>query len=85
MLSTTKKPRDLKVETVKSLTEKINSAKVLAFCNYHGLTVNQLTALRVKIKEAGGELIVAKNTLLARALKISNFLFDSKLAQSEQF
>jgi len=70
----TVKARDLKVAKVKELSDKIGKAKTLVFANYHGLTVNQISSLRQKVKEAGGELIVAKNTLLSRAL------VDSSLA-----
>lgn len=60
--------RQIKEETVKTLAEKIARAKTLIFADYHGLTVNQISDLRRKIKAAGGELVVTKNTLLARAL-----------------
>lgn len=68
----TKTARQIKEETVKSLAEKIKRAKTMAFADYHGLTVNQIADLRRKIKEAGGELIVTKNTLLSRALESSD-------------
>lgn len=57
-----------KIELAKALSEKIERAKTLAFINYHGLKVGQLNDLRRKIKEAGGELLVAKNTLIKRVL-----------------
>lgn len=60
--------REIKAETVKSLAEKIARAKTLIFADYHGLTVNQISQLRRKIKAVGGELVVTKNTLLSRAL-----------------
>lgn len=63
-----KSAREIKIETVQSLSEKIARAKTLAFANYHGLTVNQISRLREKVKEAGGELIVTKNSLMKRAL-----------------
>lgn len=66
------KSREIKEEIVKNLAEKIARAKTLAFCNYHGLTVNQLGTLRHKVKEAGGEMLVTKNTLMSRALSINH-------------
>lgn len=63
-----KSAREIKIETVATLTEKIKKAKTLAFTDYRGLTVNQISQLREKVKEAGGEFIVAKNSLLSRAL-----------------
>lgn len=64
------KARDLKIAKVKEISDKIGKAKTLVFADYLGLTVNQINSLRQKVKVAGGELIVAKNTLLARALSI---------------
>lgn len=64
--------RDIKVETVQSLGDKVTRAKTMAFVNYQGLTVNQISNLRAKIKSAGGEVIVAKNTLMSRALTINH-------------
>lgn len=63
-----KSAREIKVETVTTLAEKIKKAKTLAFADYRGLTVNQISQLREKVKEAGGELIVTKNSLMFRAL-----------------
>lgn len=59
---------DIKKEAVVTLTDKVSRAKTIAFAKYHGLTVNQLGQLRAKIKDGGGELVVAKNSLIKRAL-----------------
>lgn len=63
-----KSTKEIKIEKVQKLTEKIAKSKTIAFANYRGLTVNQINTLRNKIKEAGGELLVEKNSLLKRAL-----------------
>jgi large subunit ribosomal protein L10 len=65
--------REIKEQTIQSLSEKIVRAKTLAFADYRGLTVNQISDLRNKIKEAGGEVIVTKNSLVKRALKANDF------------
>lgn len=64
----TKSSKDKKREKVATLSEKIARSKSLAFAAYHGLSANQINTLRQKIKEAGGEMLVEKNTLLSRAL-----------------
>ncbi len=64
----TKSARDTKEDKVAALVKKIADAKSLTFANYHGLTANQIAALRAKIKAAGGELLVEKNTLVKLAL-----------------
>jgi len=60
--------KEIKQKTVASLSEKIQKAKTLAFADYRGLTVNQIAQLRNKVKEAGGEMMVTKNSLILRAL-----------------
>lgn len=59
----------IKTEKVNKLKEKIAASKSLIFAEYHGLDVNQINDLRVVIKEAGGEMTVAKNTLMKVALE----------------
>ena len=81
MDQTKPKARQIKAETIKTLGEKISKAKVLALTDYHGLSANQIGSLRQKVKEAGGELIIAKNTLLSRALANS----QKRMAKSGQF
>lgn len=51
------------------MTEKLAKAKAIVLADYHGLSVAQVSRLRQKVKEVGGELAVAKNTLLKLALK----------------
>lgn len=61
-------PNAKNIEQVKMLEEKAARAKSIVLTNYSGLTVKQQSKLRVALKNAGGELIVAKNTLIARVL-----------------
>src|SRR5579872_1712733 len=65
--------REIKQGTVATLSEKIQKAKTLAFADYRGLTVNQISDIRNKVKEAGGEVLVTKNTLMKRALKSNDY------------
>src|SRR3990167_962845 len=60
----------LKKEKVAEIAEKLEKAKTVVFADYHGLSASQIATLRENIKEVGGELIVAKNTLISRALTI---------------
>ncbi len=50
------------------LKEKVAKAKSIVLMNYAGLTVKQQTKLRAALREAGGEFVVAKNTLVNIAL-----------------
>ena len=62
------KTRQIKKEKINELARKITNSKTIVFADYHGLTAQQLSELRNKIREAGGELVITKNTLLVRAL-----------------
>lgn len=62
-------PSQKNIDQVKNLTDKLAKAKSFILVDYRGLTVQQVTELRQKIKKAEGELKVAKNTLLKLALK----------------
>lgn len=61
-------PNTKNIAQVKELEEKVARAKSIILTNYAGLTVKQQTKLRAALKSAGGEFIVAKNTLLARVI-----------------
>ncbi|MFH0942590.1 MAG: 50S ribosomal protein L10 [Candidatus Beckwithbacteria bacterium] len=62
-------PSQQNQETVKLLTEKLAASKSVVLADYRGLSVNLQRQLRNDVKAAGGELIVAKNSLLKLALK----------------
>jgi large subunit ribosomal protein L10 len=51
------------------LTERIKRAKTIVLVDYRGLTVPQISTLRSSLKSVGGEITVAKNTLMKIALK----------------
>lgn len=60
--------KDEKIYAVEDLTARLKEAKSVVIADYRGLTVGQISDLRLKVKKSGGELIVVKNTLLERAL-----------------
>ena len=62
-------PAKIKYEQVAVLREKLERTEAVFVGEYRGMTVAQSTALRVKVRAAGGELKVAKNTLFAIAMK----------------
>src|SRR3989344_7222818 len=71
--------REIKEQTLATLTQKVASAKTLAFADYRGITVNQFSEFRKKVKEAGGEVLVTKNTLMKRALSANKLSADDSL------
>jgi large subunit ribosomal protein L10 len=56
-----------KAQIVQDLQEKVSKARIGILADFTGLKVGPMTVLRRQMKEAGGELTVAKNTLLKRA------------------
>ena len=52
---------------VADLVERLKTAQAGVIADYRGLTVAQDTELRAKLREAGVEYFVVKNTLLKRA------------------
>lgn len=62
-------PAQIKCEQVAALKEKLERTEAVFVGEYRGMTVAQSTLLRVKVREAGGELKIAKNTLFAIAMK----------------
>src|SRR3989304_2031381 len=67
-------PSEKNVATVNLLKTKLAQAKSIVFADASGLSVNLQRELRQKVKLAGGELIVVKNTLLQLALGVKDLL-----------
>ncbi len=57
-----------KIDSVTTLTEKVNRAKVMVLADYRGLKHKQLEELRRNLKKSNGEFMIAKNRLVLRAL-----------------
>ncbi len=58
---------------VSVVTDKIATAAATVVVNYSGLTVAQVSDLRVKLREINGEMRVYKNNIARRAAKKANF------------
>jgi len=68
-----------KQKVLDDLNEKIESQKSMAFIDLKGIKVKDLSDLRKKIKQASGQLKVAKKTLIKLALEKSNFKLEKDL------
>ncbi len=64
---------ELKKEAVTKIKQKFDGAKSVVIVDYKGITVEQVTELRAKFREANVDYCVLKNTLVRRAL------MDSKI------
>lgn len=60
---------ELKQPVVKEISEKIDGAKSAVLVDHRGLTVEQDTALRKQLREAGVSYKVYKNTMMNLAFK----------------
>ena len=64
---------ELKQPVVAEIAEVLNGAKSAVVVDYRGLTVEQDTALRKQLREAGVSYKVYKNTLVSRAVEGTQF------------
>ena len=62
-------PAKIKYEQVDLLRGKLEKSTAVFVGEYRGMTVAQSTKLRATVRQAGGELKIAKNTLFAIAMK----------------
>jgi large subunit ribosomal protein L10 len=63
------KTRDQKKKIIEDLTDKFQSFKSLVFTDYKGLTVKDTSELKKLCKKQGIEYLVAKKTLITKALE----------------
>ena len=63
--------RTEKERLVAELSQKIKNAKALYYTDFSGLNVKRMTELRRRLRKAGVEYVVIKNTLALRAVNDS--------------
>jgi large subunit ribosomal protein L10 len=68
-----------KKEIVSEITDKVKNSESVIVFQYQGLTVDELSELRKKLREVNAEVKVYKNTLLKRALDDLNISLDGFL------
>lgn len=61
-----------KISTVTNLKNLLSQSKSVAIIDFQGIKVGQATELRKVIRKAGGQYLVAKNTLFKIAAKIKD-------------
>ncbi|MFA0889262.1 MAG: 50S ribosomal protein L10 [Synergistales bacterium] len=62
-------PTEYRVQQVAMLKEMLGKAETVFVCEYRGLTVAKITDIRSRIRKAGGEMKIARNTLMRLALE----------------
>jgi large subunit ribosomal protein L10 len=68
--------RSEKEQLVTELSEKLKGAKSLYYTDFTGLNVKRMTELRRRLKKAGVEYVVIKNTLALRAVNDSGLVTE---------
>jgi len=63
-----------KAKIVQDLEERVSKAQIGILADFSGIKVGPMTQLRRQVREAGGELKVAKNTMLRRAAGESSLI-----------
>ncbi len=72
---------EAKKVAVSEIEEKIEKAESIVVVEYNKLTVEAVTALRAKCREAGVEYCVLKNTLMRRALANKGITMDKEVLE----
>jgi large subunit ribosomal protein L10 len=62
-------PTPRKIQTLANLTEKMSRVQLAVVADYRGMTVAEMAELRQKMREAGAEVVIAKNTLVRMAAR----------------
>mgnify|MGYP001069271221 CR=1 FL=1 len=65
--------RTEKARRTEALAARLREVKAVYLADFTGLDVGRLTALRRRLREAGAELVVVKNTLARRAVQGLDF------------
>ena len=68
-----------KTETVNEIVNKIKDSESVIIFTYQGLTVDNISDLRKKLRDANGTVKVYKNTLVKRAMDELNYNVDEFL------
>lgn len=72
-------PRPEKVQVVDEVRERLEATSAALLTEYRGLTVGQMATLRTRLREAGGEISVYKNTLIRFAARDLGLEIDELL------
>jgi len=74
-------PTEKKIREVQELTDALSRSSVVIGADYRGLRVDETTALRRTLRDAGMTMHVVKNTLFLRAAEAAGKTGASELAE----
>ncbi len=70
--------KERKNELINQYSEWVKNSKALVLTQYVGLTMKDIDALRVKVRENGGEFHIIKNTLAKRAFDQAGYTIQQE-------
>ena len=73
--------KERKGELVDQYAELLKKSEAVILVDYRGVLTKDVYRLRMKVREAKGEFHVAKNTLIARALKDAGMAVPEKMLE----
>ncbi len=68
-----------KEEIIDRYTDNLARAQIMIWCNQAGLSVAEISDLRRRLREVGGEAVVIKNSLMCIALQRADLPCDEEL------
>ncbi len=71
---------DKKKNVVSEITEKVKDSSSIIFFDYRGLSDEEITEIRKKLRETNSDMKIYKNTLTKRALDDLNLTIDECVA-----
>ncbi len=74
-------PTEKKIQAVQEISETLTRSTVVISADYRGLSVEEATALRRAMREAGVQIRVVKNTLFLRAAEAAGMPGVAELAE----
>jgi len=74
--------KKIKGDMLASYTDWLNKSKGVFMVEYSKMTMKDVNDLRSKVREAGGEAHVVKNTLMVKALKQAGYSFEGELSKT---
>lgn len=75
------KSKEQKETILTQYVEWVSKSQAVVLVEYSGLKMNNLDAIRVKVREAGGEFHIVKNTLAKLALEKAGFKVPADYAE----
>jgi len=75
------KSKEQKETLLTQYMEWVSKSQAVVLIEYSGLKMNNLDAIRVKVREAGGEFHIVKNTLAKLALEKAGFKVPADYAE----